>query len=445
MSNKVSSENEKRFAEYIKRKRVLIADANKSSRTGLFKLLIDMGAKATQIVVAQSYAEAEGEIERQKPEIVICDFDLGKGRGLDLLQRQRAQLPDAKKMLFVIVTGNTSQSAVALAAEEDVDSYVLKPYNVMKLRHAIISAALAKDQPSPYYKTLDSGKELLKDGKFDDAMAKFKEAEGQDPKPSLALFYQGQTQFMKEMFDPATGSYQQGLSFNKIHYKCMVGLFDLFMKQKKHGDAYDLVKRISRYFPGNPNRLTSVLRLAITTQNFDDIERFYQSFQELDQRNEELIRYVCAALVVTGKFYLQRNFVSRGLELLQKAAATSGGRPKVIRDIVNTLCECGNFNEAKNYLAKFPAETHKSEDYVVSEYMVQTHFQGAGYGIKRGRELLNEGHHHPTVYRILIERSLEGGFKDSVENLLAEAKNRWPDFEKQLEAHRRRSGRKSAA
>ena len=120
----------KLFAAYVAPRKILIADTNSASRAGIARSLNNLGAKTTNLLMVTSLAEAEEVIKKDNPQIVICDYDLGTSCGLTLLQSQREKNKDTKNSLFVLVTGNTSQSAVAQAAEEDVDAFVLKPYTL---------------------------------------------------------------------------------------------------------------------------------------------------------------------------------------------------------------------------------------------------------------------------------------------------------------------------
>ena len=235
------------FEKYISERNIVIADPNASSRAGLARALVNMGAKTIHVSLAPSFTVAVDCINEKKPHVVLCDYDLGGGRGLDLLQAQRVQRPESRECLFVLITGNTSQSAVARAAEEDVDSYILKPYTLEVLRNCIMSAALTKIKPSDYIQTIEAGKGLLQEGKFDEAIKTFEKAMQMDSQPALACFYLGQTELMKKLMDEAEGRYEKGLGYNKIHYKCLTGLYDLLYDQKKYADAYDVIKKISRY------------------------------------------------------------------------------------------------------------------------------------------------------------------------------------------------------
>jgi len=423
----------KLFQAYIGPRKVLVADESASSRAGLAKMIIDLGAKPNHVVLASSYAVAEQEMDRVKPHVVVCDYDLGRGMGLTLLQAQRRNRPQSKDSLFVLVTGNTSQSAVAQAAEEDIDTYIVKPYTIETIRQSIVKAAITKVYPNDYQKTVEEGKKQLFEGKVDEAMKTFDKAITLNPKPTLACFYRGQAHLIKQAVESAEGSYNEGLGYNKIHYKCLVGLYDLMMQKSMYAEAYDVVKKISRYFPANPQRLASVLRLAIMTKSYDDIESYYRVFTNLDQRNEEITKYICAALTVCGKYYLQRGLPSRALELFSKAAVSASGRTKVLKEIVSTLVEFDLVKDAEVYLGRFPPNTQSMADFLTAEYLVLDRKVSVSKTIETGRKLISQNVEDPIIYRILLKRSLEASLKDAADTLLKTAVQKWPQLAKDFQ------------
>lgn len=422
------SKFEKLFEHWISTRKTLIADSSGASRKGLAKSMIGLGAKMSQIILVSTYEEAEKEIEKNHPDVVITDYEIGPRCGLDLLQAQRENNPDTKKALFVLVTGNTSQSAVAQAAEEDVDTFILKPYTVEVLRNSILQAALRKINPSDYTKKIEAGKEaLFEEGNIDKAMGLFEEAIGMDPKPSLALFYHGQAHMMKEAIQVAQDDFSKGLTYNKIHYKCLTGLYDILLKQKQYQEAYDVVKRISRYFPANPQRLSSVLRLAIMTESYEDVERYYQIFINLDTRNDQLVKYICAALVVCGKFYLQNSSGSRALELFQKAGVTAAGRPKILKEIILSLVGNDLSKEALSFLARFPADTKSGTDYLAMELLIQLKTAPIAPVVEKAQSAIQSGHKDPIIYKVLIEGYNRLNKGDSASRICEEAAQVFPE------------------
>ena len=426
-TSKDSESSLRQFAAYIQDKKVVIVDPNSSSRAMIARMLSSLGAKGLNIRTANDYDIGVKEIEASKPHVVVCDFDLGNRSGLELIQTLKKQSKDYSQSLFIVVTGNSSQSAVSQAAEEDVDTFILKPYTIEIFRNSLLKASLAKLFPSDYMKKIDEGKVLLLAMKPEEAKIIFEEAKTMDPKPSLACFYIGQAEAMTQAIAEAQGSYGEGLNYNKIHYKCLTGLFDLLLEKKLYPDAYEVVKKLSRYFPANPQRLAQVLRLAIMTKSYDDVERYYQAFITLDARNEELVRYICAALVVCGKYYISTNNTSRGLELFKKASVTGIGKVKILREIITALSQYEMSKHAREYLARFPAEIQSEADYLAMEYLIASDSQPKTLTISMGRDLVHKGVYDPVIYQVLIKSSVEGGYKEQAEELIFDAIKKWPD------------------
>lgn len=422
------------FVKFLESRKILIADPSASARSGLFRVFQELGTKAGQVILVNSFKQAIDEMVASKPHIVVAEYDLGKRCGLDLLQSQREQRPkETKETLFIVVTSNTSQSAVARSAEEDIDAYVLKPFTVELVRRTIMKAALAKIKPPEYVVTIEQGKELLAQGKLPEAEKLFEKAFGMDPSPSLACYYLGQVKFLRTIMNEAKGSYEQGLNYNKIHYKCLVGLYELLASQKAHSSAYEVIKRISQYFPANPKRLSEVLRLAIVNGKYEDVEKYYAIFCNIDDRDELLIKYICAALVVCGRYYLNQNFKSRALELFQKAGATGTGRTKILREIVQALLDFEMAKEAKVYLSKFPPESQIEPDYLLMSFQVLNAEGNVSKVVDFGRELLSKGIKDERLYSIMIRRSMEAKLTSAAESLLHEAILSYPDRKAQFE------------
>ena len=422
------------FQAFLGKQHILIVDATASSRAGIAKAMNDMGAKSNLMSLCSSIEEAEETIKKQKPKILITDFTVGPRSGLELLQRQRQADPTSKDSIFVIVTGNTSQSAVAQAAEEDVDTFILKPYTLDMFRQSLMQAVLSKIQPDPYYVTIEEGKKKLFAADLDGAIPIFETALTQNSKPALAHFYLGQAKELKKTLQEAEGSYQNGLESNKIHYKCMVGLYELHLKNNRTADAYEIVKRLSRYFPANPERLSGVLRLAIATKSYDDIERYYQMFTSIDQRNDSLIRYVCAALVVCGKYYLQKNLPSRANDLFQKAAITAGGRTSILKEIIAALIEQDLSKEAETYLKRFPADSMSKPEFLVADLLVHSKLLAPTMVADKARKLVDQGVDDPIVFRIWISRLVTLGSKNALEEARAKAVQKHPNLKAEFEA-----------
>ncbi len=421
------------FTDYLGDRKILVADTSSVARSAICKVLGSMGARGSSILTASTYEDAEELIKSQHPLVVICDYDLGRKCGLELIQRQRASVPDVKRGLFILVTANTSQTAVAQAAEEDIDSYVLKPFTPAGFRSAFLMAVLTKVNPSDYMMTIERGKTLMGKGKIDEAISEFASAVKMDPSPSLAFSYLGQAHMVQAALNDAQGDYIKGLEYNKFHYKCLVGLYEVLMATQRHMQAYEVIRRIAQFFPANPSRLGAVIRLAILTTNYEDVQKYYAIFTMLDERTEELIKTVCAGMIIAGKHLAKRGDKEKALEHFTKAAMSSAGRTRILRETVIGLTECGMIHEAEQFLGRFPAETRTGADYLVADLVVAERVEPASKVLERGRAVLARNAYDPMVYKILIRRALELEKDDVAEEFLLEGGKRFPDAEGDLQ------------
>jgi DNA-binding NarL/FixJ family response regulator len=411
----------------------MIVDSQSFSRASLAQALIDLGASIHQIQLISQFAEAQAAILSKVPDILISEFDLDGGAcGLDLMASLRRKRAQSQQSLFILVTGNNSQAAVARAAEEDVDGYILKPYTIDGLRMAIMKYATDKIYPSEYSAKIEQGKRKLEEKDVEQALSIFTEAMTLDSKPSLACFYHGLTEELKRTLSNAETDYGKGLSFNRIHFKCLMGLFELFAKQNRNKEAYELAQRMARYFPASPDRLATVIKLAVLNEAYEDIERYYQLFCKLDHRNETLVRYVTASLIVCGKHYLAKKNFARAVELFARAKSTGLRNPKILREIILSLLSADLAAEAQVFLEAYPAGLQGTPEYLAMKYSSTERGLALGASIAAGRKLINDGVQEYVLYATLIRRSIEGGFLDHAEQLWQEACRLWPEKEAEL-------------
>lgn len=414
------------LADYLSGRSILVVDPNGPSRAGVAKMLVGLGAKTSNIKMVNDFQSGLEIIRNSQPPLVVSEYQLTGGNGLDLSQ-EMADYKEKNTRVFVLMTNNSSQSLVAQAAEEDVDVFILKPYTAKHFSEILMKVVGQKVQPSDYQKLITEGKKLLFEAKPDEAIAVFNKAAPLDPKPALALYYRGQAELLKKLMDEAEGSYKDGLNINDVHFKCLTGLFDLLMSRKKTVDAYAVVRRIAKYFPANPKRLSQVLTLAVNTGNVKDIEEYYEAFKTIDSRNEELVKYVCAGMVVAGRHFMRTNNKTRGVDILKKSAISAAGRPNILREIVSTLVEYRFLTEAKDVFKRFGADQQKSPHFQISAFLL---FQAEELDSKRNvamaTDLIKQDIKDSIVYYWLIYHLTALGRNDEAEKYREEAEGLYP-------------------
>lgn len=415
--------------EYLSNYAVLVVDKNSSSRNRLLKVMVDLGTKRNMIHTAGSMIEAEEILKTQKIGLVLSDYFVGGGSGFDLFKVVRNKFADNKNLCLILVTSNISQTAVAKAAEEDVDSFIIKPYTLQSIQENLLSTISAKIKPSAYIVKIEKGKDQMAKGAYADAVKTFEEAIPLHQRPSLAMFYMGQAQYMLTETEAAKGKYNKGLSFNSIHFKCLVGLFELFMKEEKFVEAYQVVKKVAKYFPANPDRLTQIIRLAIMTKNYEDMESYYEIFTQLEERNSQMINYVGAGLFIAGKWYLLENRDASAFQIFEKIAVSCSEFTKFLRAIISTLVEHGKAEEASKYLVRFQAGSLDAEDYLVSDFLLKCASPSAdsSFIIQKGLDLYNRNIKDYLCMRYLVDAMVQQDLSEKAEPFVREMERLFPD------------------
>ena len=427
MIKEIDRPTQKICTTYLGDKTILIADPNGSSRAGIAKTLVEMGARTSSLTMVGDYATAIHEVRSKRYTVIVTDFDMGKGCGLDLADALHEAGISEQNSFFVIVTGNSTQSAVADAADEAVDAYILKPYTISQFQQLIAKAIMRKAAPTPYSQLVMYAKNLIDQKKFDEAIDVMNKALPLNTKPSLALYYKGQGYFWKSEYSAAEDCFRQGLQHHEIHYKCLVGLYSALSKQGDLTEAYEVASKLIRSFPASSARLVETLKLAIVTKSFQDVGQIYAIYKDVDTRSEDLVRAMTAALIVAGKHQYQHGSTQMGVDYLRAAALAASGKASLIKEVVLSCVECSLLQDAHDALKRFSPEESERSDAITAKFALDNaKSTDAKQVIHWGRSAIDRGAKDPILYEILIKRCTEISRKDWAEEWASKAIQIWP-------------------
>ena len=431
-----AKKNNELTEEFLRNNHILVIDSASGARISLTTALIKLGAISSQIKLVNSIEDANLEFKKGKYKLIFSDYMVGNKSGLGFIQEAKlsASQQGNNEVIAILVTSNASQSAVAKAAEGDIDNFVIKPYSFDNLKNVLNKTIYDKLYPNEYLKMIEEGKDLFLLQKFNEAKDHFLNAVKNDPAPALALSYLGQLSAIQKDHLSAEKYFTDGLTFNEIHFGCLMGLQELLYDQKRFHEAYDVAKELVKYFPANSKRLSNVLRAAIVTDRFQDIHDFYKVYLDIDERNDELVRYVCSAMLVAGKYFLKKKDTKGALELFDKAAITAAGKSNYLYYIIETLVDYKLQNECQPFLKRLYALSPIGQDYLAANFLASTLSLPTIDIVHQGRELLKKGVETPAVYDKLIHHSIKGGYREAADDLIQYAIQKWPekkaDFER---------------
>lgn len=374
----------KLYRKYFSEQRILIADDSSISRISIARGLTELGATSSIISLAESFDAAQGFISSQSFTIVITEFDLGSHNGIELINAVRRKTPGA---LTAMITKNQSEAAAAVAAENDIDLFIRKPFS-MDVLQKTFSEVIAD-------RTDTSG------------------ATGPDRALNQAIEALQRSKDYKRIYD-------------RVGYRALIQLYDSLMREGNKSDAYLVLRRLVTTFPLHPERLSMILRLAIETRNWDDVDNYYSLFLGADAKSDELIRHVYAALVSSGKAALASGMIDAAMKRFKWASLASGKKSAVLREIALSLANAGRFEEADSFLAVYPQHERQFAEYLTLDYFIMSKSQPLHLVLQRGRELLKNGHEHPVIYEILINACKGAGHHAEAESLAMDAARRCP-------------------
>lgn len=110
--------------------KVLIVEDQPDAREVLKKLLLDMGVDSVFETKDGTEALAFITASPDSVNLVVCDWNMPKMNGLDLLRQVRLSNPD---MPFIMVTGRSDLDSVVEAKDSGVTGYLRKPYSAKEL------------------------------------------------------------------------------------------------------------------------------------------------------------------------------------------------------------------------------------------------------------------------------------------------------------------------
>lgn len=416
--------------------RYLIADPT-SSRRSLRKLLKELKVPASRIDVVDKFSDAARVLDSERPGIVFADQTLDGEGALALLELQKSALKGIPCRVFFLSTQRDSLAVMSGAAEEKVDGLLLKPFTFDSLQTIFVSALRRRIAPTPYEQTIEGGAALFNAGRIKEAMGLFEKALLLSPRPALACFWEGQSCEMLERTEEASRYYAQGLSFDPLHYRCLLGMVQLQMRLGRHQSAYEAARMLAANHTVPMKQVSLFIRVSIYNFKFDEVLGFYEDVDAMLELEPQAAESLAAALVVAGVWLLRRGLPNQALDAFRKADVSSQGNEKILRRMIVELIAYGFRAESENLLARLPEEAWNDPEFRIARLRnLMRHPETLGEALQLANELIYVGQADPLVYEFTIRKSVEvGRNRDRIRELIDEASRKFPE-----QAHRFKDG-----
>jgi two-component system chemotaxis response regulator CheY len=122
-------------SKLLKQIHILIVDDMEAIRSMIKACLRDLGA--SKISTTFDGEEAWKIIQSQKIDMIVCDWDMPRTTGLELLQLVRSK-EESKHIPFLMLTASNEKGRVLSAVEAGVNDYLSKPFQPKELEFRVI-------------------------------------------------------------------------------------------------------------------------------------------------------------------------------------------------------------------------------------------------------------------------------------------------------------------
>jgi len=345
------SEQKNTMQSFFENQCCVVIDPSKSFQASIHQCLKNLGQPSLNIVLVSKYEDAQRRIEELKPRILITEYEIDGHKGLALVEQQQKFHEDQTR-ISIVISRNSSDSVVAEAAEEQIDCFILKPFSMDDFRKKLTTVIENKINPTPYSRKIKEGRKALLEKDIETAKTAFKEAKSLHEKPSLACFYLGDASRAKSEVAIALSEFKEGRGYNNLHYKCLIGEFEVLVEKKDYREANELIPILIKNFPLTPKRLTQVFIAAVFSMQFDHLPAYYEQLVRLDKRSPELIKIASLALFTGGKWYLQKQDRKHATDLFEKALTVAVRDSVLLEQIINELKKAEATKEADYFASK---------------------------------------------------------------------------------------------
>ncbi len=418
---------------FLENRRILIVDVDHSSKNRLASSLTKIGCPKDNIFLCSDASQALDIGVKKSIGIIISSDEIGLSGPYELFKELRQKLSKMHQATCILIASNLSQSLVAKAAEEGVDSIILRPYTMNLLIDNLNDLVEKKVNPSTYLSGIKESEKLIENEEFSKASSILFDLIAKEKNPSLAHYYSGLIKEKLGEIPEAIKHFEEASKKNKFHIKSLDALFNAYKKDGSHLKAYSMGKDLLLYFPDNVMRFNDVIRLAIITKAYDDFRFIYDSFKKLKNKDSSIVKFLCSGLFISGKFYLYKGNDSEAKKFFDMIAESFSAHSKFLKVIIETLVEFGKYNEAINYLGFFSDDKKQDLNYQVSEFLITHEIFDTEELTDRAEEFINNGAESFVLYRKLIKGLYLTGGKIRAEKHLEKAKEIWKEHAQTLD------------
>jgi hypothetical protein len=333
------------MSKFLKTATCLLVSSKPSARSGLRKMLCDLGANNQLVEVASDFNQASARLKADPVNLVFMEDDFESQSSIfDLIKVHKNHRQSSPDHLFVLMAGQINPSYQAEFTSNGGDLIIPKPYTIGSFTSHFNELLERRDQKIKKEKAVA----VLKQKQRDKAMKVF------GPIKSI----QSDTFVVRDSLDQeflnAYTSFYEKLD-QAFDANSMVNVVSTGIKSKNYSELNNFVEAWIKSFPLYPESVPDITRVLVYNQNFKLLNQMM-----IDDKSAKMA--MGAGMVIASSYYLDRGDKALSIEYAKMGIEHSGFKKNILQKAFEILMEAGAVAEAAKIFENPKLQASLAED-----------------------------------------------------------------------------------
>ena len=257
----------------------------------------------TKLSISENGLSALKRAGTEPPDMIIADQELPGMSGMDLLKEIR-QHHTLKDLPFILMSYETDPKFLALAAENQVSSYLVVPFTHQILAEKVNVLLDRRINPNQVDLLYQQANKMAESGKLEDALNVYLTVLNETQKSMASVHYKmGQVQEKLERDSEAESNYRQAIGLSDLYLAAYDAMGQLNLRREMPQQALPYLQRGSDINPLNASRQFNLGEALMQVGNDKEAEKAYRMALDLDPTQTHVFNRLGIALRRQGKLY----------------------------------------------------------------------------------------------------------------------------------------------
>ena len=318
------------------------------------------------LTISENGRSALRKAVTEPPDLIIADYELPGLNGLELLREVRRE-KSLHEVPFILLSPETNQKYVALAAEYKVNAFIVKPFSHQTLTDKVNRLLEHHLNPAPSYVMYQEANNLVQAGDLEGALTRYQAAVEATRKSMAVIHYKmGQVHELMKHEDQAETQYHEAVGMSKYFVDAFDALGTMNMRHQRTNQALTYFRRSTDISPLNAQRQLGLGEALLETGDFQGAEQAFKTALSLDPSQTHAFNRLGVSLRRQGKLQEASEYFLRAVEVsdddenlyynLSRVYLDQGDQDQALSFLRKALGVKPDFKEAQDLIAQISAK-----------------------------------------------------------------------------------------